>query len=99
MGFMNQQDGRAGKIQLELGRDRAGQLARALANAAAFSPDPTVRTEAFQLQMWIDHRRAKKWGMSEDGTAESQTGIDTGQRAPKHRQRGRTATGTRRART
>lgn len=98
MDIMNGQASRVGKLQLELDQERARQLARALAAAAAFSPDPAVRLEAFRLNAWVNHRMTKRWGVTDATQAESQTGIDTRPGTAQHGKRGGTATGPRRVR-
>lgn len=62
MAIMNGQASRLGRLQLEVDQERARQLARALVDAALYSPDKAVRESAGTLAAWVNHRRIKKWG-------------------------------------
>lgn len=88
MAIMNRQASRVGKLQLEVDQDRARQLARALVDAALYSPDKAVRESAGTLAAWINHRRITKWG-PDNGKQERQR---SGRRAA---HAGNTATDTR----
>lgn len=62
MALMNRQASRTGRLQLEVDQDQARQLARALVDAALYSPDKAVSESAGKLAAWVNHRRVKRWG-------------------------------------